>query len=412
MALSAILDGKLIQLIHNNDGLSTYTSEEQDRTEQSILLNYNVYRNIEGCSKPKINLHKSKHLNYLKRGLHNLSDSYSCLDASRPWLCFWILHSLELLHEPIPEETASDIAAFLEKCQHADGGFCGGPSQLPHLAPTYAAVCALCILGRSWPRAYSVIDRVRLRAFLQRCIRPSGAVTMHEDGEEDVRGAYCAVVVARLTNVFTNDMFMNTVDWIVQCQTYEGGFGGLPGLEAHGGYSFCGFAALALLGQEHKINMRALLHWVSNRQMKLEGGFQGRTNKLVDGCYSFWQGGLFPILHNVLEMHGDESVSGENWMFDRVALEEYVLVNCQSTNGGLLDKPGKNRDFYHTCYCLSGLSIAENFIGCDAQHDNVKVTGAGRNVLKPIHPIYNICVDSAADALEHFIKLPVPIEET
>ena len=23
--------------------------------------------------------------------------------------------------------------------------------------------------------------------------------------------------------------------------------------------------------------------------MKAEGGFQGRTNKLVDGCYSFWQ---------------------------------------------------------------------------------------------------------------------------
>ena len=24
--------------------------------------------------------------------------------------------------------------------------------------------------------------------------------------------------------------------------------------------------------------------------MRLEGGFQGRTNKLVDSCYSFWQG--------------------------------------------------------------------------------------------------------------------------
>ena len=26
---------------------------------------------------------------------------------------------------------------------------------------------------------------------------------------------------------------------------------------------------------------------------------QGRTNKLVDGCYSFWQGGLFPLFHKV-----------------------------------------------------------------------------------------------------------------
>ena len=30
-------------------------------------------------------------------------------------------------------------------------------------------------------------------------------------------------------------------------------------LEAHGGYSFCGFAALALLGCEQKIDIRKLL---------------------------------------------------------------------------------------------------------------------------------------------------------
>ena len=26
----------------------------------------------------------------------------------------------------------------------------------------------------------------------------------------------------------------------------------------------------------------------------------GRTNKLVDGCYSFWQGGLFPLLQQLM----------------------------------------------------------------------------------------------------------------
>jgi protein farnesyltransferase subunit beta len=29
------------------------------------------------------------------------------------------------------------------------------------------------------------------------------------------------------------------------------------------------------------------------RQMPVEGGFQGRANKLVDGCYSFWLGRYF-----------------------------------------------------------------------------------------------------------------------
>ena len=31
---------------------------------------------------------------------------------------------------------------------------------------------------------------------------------------------------------------------------------------------------------------------------------QGRTNKLVDGCYSFWQGGVFPLLYMALKETG------------------------------------------------------------------------------------------------------------
>jgi protein farnesyltransferase subunit beta len=41
-----------------------------------------------------------------------------------------------------------------------------------------------------------------------------------------------------------------------------------------------------------------------HRQMRFEGGFQGRTNKLVDGCYSFWQGGLFPLVNHILQASG------------------------------------------------------------------------------------------------------------
>jgi protein farnesyltransferase subunit beta len=31
-----------------------------------------------------------------------------------------------------------------------------------------------------------------------------------------------------------------------------------------------------------------------------EGGFQGRTYKLVDACYSFWQGSVFSLLDSTL----------------------------------------------------------------------------------------------------------------
>jgi protein farnesyltransferase subunit beta len=33
--------------------------------------------------------------------------------------------------------------------------------------------------------------------------------------------------------------------------------------------------------------------------MAFEGGFQGRTNKLVDGCYSFWVGALLPLIQAI-----------------------------------------------------------------------------------------------------------------
>lgn len=113
---------------------------------------------------------------------------------------------------------------------------------------------------------------------------------------------------------------------LFSCQTYEGGFAGVPGMEAHGGYAFCGLAALFLMGKENLINLPAFIvklhaiknrekntkfilqRWVTMRQMKLEGGFQGRTNKLVDGCYSFWQGGAFPLINQLLKSRGLELI--------------------------------------------------------------------------------------------------------
>ncbi|XP_065655395.1 protein farnesyltransferase subunit beta isoform X2 [Hydra vulgaris] len=387
-----------------DDGFITHTTEEQRKVEKQVLSNY---ENVQDDKNNGIKLLRSKHISYLKKGLLQLSDSYECLDASRPWLCYWILHSLELLNEPIPEEVCQQVANFLDKCQNHDtGGFGGGPGQLSHLAPTYAAVCSLCILGKYWLAAYDIINREKLQKFLTSCRTVSGSFIMHHDGEEDIRGVYCAMVAARLTNVFTKEMFKGTADWLASCQTYEGGFGGLPGLEAHGGYTFCGYASLALLGQEQKARTKQLLKWVAFRQMKLEGGFQGRTNKLVDGCYSFWQGGMFPVIHSILQMYSDENLSNTNWMFDQSALEEYILVNCQWPQGGLIDKPGKSRDFYHTCYCLSGLSVAEHFIGDEVT--NTHVEGRQTNLLQPIHPIFNICIDSANEALLHFNRLAVP----
>jgi hypothetical protein len=49
------------------------------------------------------------------------------------------------------------VTSFLSRCQSPTGGFGGGPGQLPHCAPTYAAISALMICGTE--QAYRVIDR-------------------------------------------------------------------------------------------------------------------------------------------------------------------------------------------------------------------------------------------------------------
>lgn len=80
--------------------------------------------------------------------------------------------------------------------------------------------------------------------------------------------------------------------------------------------------------------------WIVNKQMRLEGGFQGRTEKLVDGCYSFWQGGAFPLIHTILTME-NKVFNSSYWLFNQEALQEYLLICCQHLHGSLVDKPGK-----------------------------------------------------------------------
>ena len=51
----------------------------------------------------------------------------------------------------------SSVVRFLSKCQNPDGGYGGGPGQISHLAPTYAAVNCLCIIGTN--EAFQSINR-------------------------------------------------------------------------------------------------------------------------------------------------------------------------------------------------------------------------------------------------------------
>merc|ERR1711871_44295 len=120
-----------------------------------------------------------------------------------------------------------------------------------------------------------------------------------------------------LTNILTPELSAGTAEWIAKCQTFEGGFGAEPFNEAHGGYAFCAIAVLAILNRLDVANLDALLRWVTLRQMSRSGGFQGRGNKLVDACYSFWQGSIPAVLS--VATNGHYSLATEDVEIDAPA---------------------------------------------------------------------------------------------
>jgi len=108
--------------------------------------------------------------------------------------------------------------------------------------------------------------------------------------------------------------------------------------------------------------------------------------------------------------------------------------------GGLRDKPNKTRDFYHTCYSLSGMSIAQNTIirappddpelvtavmhyctntspsatddvddmlpEIDMHWKSKQVYGDINNLLEPTSVVFNIGLVKLKSTLEFFQSLP------
>jgi protein farnesyltransferase subunit beta len=182
-----------------------------------------------------------------------LPKGFTKMDASRPWLLYWCLAGLYALGEDLTQYRPR-LVSTLRSIQNPDGGFGGGNGQISHLAPTYAAVMSLVMVGGK--DALDLVDRKSMWRFITSMKKPHGGFSMCKNGEEDVRGVYCALSVIALLQLPLDmpggeigGLVEGTAEYIGRCQTYEGGLAGAPGgLEAHGGYIFCGLASLSILG--------------------------------------------------------------------------------------------------------------------------------------------------------------------
>ncbi|KAI1810506.1 terpenoid cyclases/Protein prenyltransferase [Poronia punctata] len=422
------------------DLLSTHTSVEQDRVVDVCLpflagAQPDIPVNHSGVP----SLGRQRHIRFLEKNLGNLSAAFTGADSSRPWIFYWCLNSLSLLGADV-SKYRDGLVETARSIQNESGGFGGGFGQKSHLATTYAMVLALAIVGGE--SAYQVIDRRAMWKWLCALKQPDGGFRLTLGGEIDVRGAYCAAVLITLLKLpldlpadspsrtpECSGLFTGLAEYVRRCQTFEGGISARPGAEAHGAYAFCALGCLAILDAPHRIfprylDMSRLISWLSSRQYAPEGGFSGRTNKLVDGCYSHWVGGCWPLIEAAIRgPAGTASIGSPSPpvgdLYSREGLVRYIL-SCgqdQTKRGGMRDKPQQYSDAYHTCYVLNGLSSAQHVIhilsmdeeGSEApwayelvpHFDEAQVYGE-QDRLNPTDPIYAIPEEKGSEIMSYF----------
>lgn len=297
------------------------------------------------------------------------------------------------------------------RCQQPDGGFAGlldAPRtntstniSASHVLSTYAALSTAAILlhtnsTTSSPPSW-LSSKAHIKSFLFSLKHPTDGTfraTPAADAETDARSVYGALAVARLAGLLDDGRLVERgklVAYLTALQTHEGGFSAAPGDdEAHAGFSYCALAALRLLGAVDLVrDPEGLLRWAAQRQRPFEGGCSGRTNKLVDACYSFWAGALPPLLMKGTGVLHAGALARYLLAVSQAEAEADAEADAEAEAGGFADKPGAEVDHYHTCYALSGLALAVH----DLDHDALLLTGL-RGRVRRVDVAVNLCHDT------------------
>ncbi|KAI4838578.1 protein farnesyltransferase subunit beta [Plasmodium brasilianum] len=270
--------------------------------KSSILLNKFI-------SILNIELEKQKHFKFCLDIFFLKNLKLNFLEASKPWIFYWCIHAIYILYNDleIEQKLSKGTFSYIKKCvflylnkiKNEKDAFGGGLNQYTHIATTYATVCVFIYLHDEENNFLSFLDKKKLHTYILKLKCKDGSFRVHKNGEIDMRGTYCAISICSMCHILTNEVKKNVEKYIMSCQNYEGGFTSEKFQESHGGYTYCALATLCILGKIKKINLNNLMIWLINKQGNLEGAFMGRTNKLVDACYSFWIGSIFFLINEI-----------------------------------------------------------------------------------------------------------------
>jgi Prenyltransferase and squalene oxidase repeat len=238
---------------------------------------------------------------------------------------FW-LASLALSNSGI----SANYRLALEICHRRNIGYAtNGLARNPSVQATYAAL------------QYSMLDFDNPESYKKIIMIPS----LPKWDRADVRSLYAAVATRYLAGKDLSegifDRKYELIEYLDGCQSPEGGFGAIPGAEAHAGFTFCAVASLVMLGGV--INRKAELKiWLSRRVANING----RPSKQSDSCYIWWSVASWILCGFII----DEIDTGHIIEF---------LNRCVSLEGGFSIRPGETPDIFHSfiAQCSRGLLL-------------------------------------------------------
>lgn len=300
----------------------------------------------------------SKHAAYFRKHMQVLHEQYKGMDTNRLTLLYFSVSGLDLLGQidMVDKEAVIAYIYSLQSPRQDRGGFYGYPktefaseeldkcNNQPHITNTYVSLVMLLILGDD-------LGRVNREALVQSlkswqlsdgsfcCITGISSL----DSESDMRFVYCAASIMYILDLWhavdLNGMFA----FILASQSYDRAFGMGPLTESHGGCTYCALASLSMMGRLAELpGSEELIGWCAHRQIF---GFQGRVDKPMDSCYSFWVGASLQLL-------------GAGALLQSESCVEF-LGQCEARGTGGFQKcpEASHADLLHSYFSICGLSL-------------------------------------------------------
>lgn len=340
----------------------------------------------------------------------------SIQDLSMSMQLHWLYCTLAIISPQTAEKFHQSIANTLQSWVSPHSSLVA-----PHSGyQTHVLIIFGATLSAATARHYSLMSREAVRSYLISCFNKTLGCFCSDDQsqENDMRVAYTCVSVGYCYNLLEDKALFGEplISYFLQAQAYDGGscsnnFGG----ESHGAYTFCSLAGLYILlgcssaalrdrlGERRVLDLLLYIHAKQTNQ----GGFAGRNNKLVDGCYTYWMMGSLYLLV------GDGEF--EDFMvIDADALYKYVL-RCSYDRGapdgkrGMRDKPGVPSDAYHNMYTTAGYLILLRLVSLDKDKTRyspelLAEVEAQKELFMRHDPLFNIPAGSA-NAMRNFFSL-------